>query len=361
MFKIKFSFFIIVMVILFTSCQKESSNLSEFQSVASTDLLLTKPQVNVLLANGINPLQGEKVTKLSTEIFGQQVDGIATSDYFLSYEQIDDMVQDGSGKRSKLYATTNRINLPQYGKRTIRVGGVINGIDGLNNQQLLALSSAVRQYNNLFLKKLRFQFVTITEAEANNGRDNRGPIDIIAFTDSRDNFVRDADGRATFPANGNPGPFFGIDVNTRNFTLKNNTILIMHEMGHTLGMAHADFRTRRTCGNVQPLDPVLGDLLGVQNVTGVCQIPGTDASGDFENSIMRACGFFVFRSASFTSEDRRAFKRLYAQVESPCDQSPQVNVNVNCKNLSQANRDYIIRYYGAETLAYYIQIGVICP
>jgi len=372
--RLKFLFLLAILCFGFLACEKDQSNLSDnsiekdwpkeelIASGLTNDVVLTKQQSNALIKSGISALNNEHIpTSKKVKLFGNVYDGYTMNDLFITKGQLDNMTL-GSSDNSLLSASTNRVSLPNSGKRLIRVGAIGNGIDGLSENLLFAAYSAVLNYQNLNMNKLNFQFVVITEAEANAGGDQNGPIDIIIFVDSQGNFVGNFDGMATFPNNGNPGPFFGLSTNTANYSLKNNTILIMHEMGHTLGMAHADFLTRRSCGNTQPLDPELGDLLGVANVNEVCNIAGTDASGDFLNSIMRACGFFVFSSASFTSEDVSSFTKLYSQVEIPCaGDDNEEEGGEDCVVLSQYVINYVINVYGINFLNQLIALGYVCP
>jgi len=354
-------------LMVFYSCEKEQISsvpvpVDTVQAVERGEVvpILKRTQTNALFNAGINPLHGGKIEKTTINLFGKRMTGVLVSDYFFPMKQLDEMAGQDKLGGERLFASTNRVTLPANGKRTIRVGGITNGVDRLPAAVNQAVAAAVSKYNQLNLNKLQFQYVGITEAEANAGADANGPIDIIAFVDSDNSFVGNADGRATFPDAGNTGPFFGLSTNTSNYSLKENTILAMHEIGHTLGMAHADFLTRSTCGNNQPLDPELGDLLGIPAVTEVCNITGTDDSGDFSNSIMRACGFFVFSSANFTSEDVNAFKKLYSQVDIPCaDDGP--GQNPNCVTLPSFVVNYIINTNGINFYNQLIALGIVCP
>lgn len=352
-----FAICILSSAIFMSSCAKETIETQK-DYIQEVDVVLNKAQSGVLFDLGINPLDGN-LKKINTTIFGNEIEGFITEDYFVHISQLRKLVKQKSNG-DKLFASTNRIDLPEDGKRTIRVGAIIDGTDALNFAQIISAANAVSQYNALNLKKLRFEFTQITLDQAIAGQDDRGIIDIVIFVDSSDQFVGNADGRAVFPDGGNPGFAVGLDVNTANYSFKNNTILIMHELGHTLGMAHADFLTRSTCGNTEPLDPVLGDLLGIPQVTEVCNIAGTDNSGDFDDSIMRACGFFVFPVATFRAEDRAAFKKLYAQVEIPCAQDNDGDVDEDCLELDSNTIDFLIQTYGIEFLNQLIAAGILC-
>jgi len=311
---------------IFISCENdyveiEESTIENKNNVSveyhNAKVILNRGQTNALFNNGINPLFGGAPEKVTANIFGKTLEGIFTGDYFFPYEQLDRMSEyQKPGKR--LFASTNRILLPEVGKRIVRVGAVVDGADALSENLLQAVEDAIDKYNALGMIKLKLEYVEVTEEEANNGADEGGTIDIVTFTDSVGDFVGDFDGRSTFPDLGNPGPYLGFSTYTSNYNLKDNTLLALHELGHCLGMAHADFLTRKTCGNTQPLDSELGDLLGVPGVSRVCNIAGTDDSGDLTDAVMTACGFFRYPTANFTAEDARSFTRLYSQVDLPC-------------------------------------------
>jgi len=332
---------------------EQVENISNYEFKG--EVVLTRTQTNALVKNGVNPVGAETLEKTSFKLFGERHEGVNVNDIFISNENLDEMTQN-----NRLFASTNRVDLPNVGKRILRVGGITNGVDQLSTPLVIALITATAKYNALNMNKLAMVYVPITEAQANAGQDAFGPIDIVAFVDSGNNFVGNADGRATFPNAGNPGPFFGLSTNTANFSLKNNTILIMHELGHTIGMAHADFLTRGSCGNTAPLDPELGDLAGVANVTEVCNIAGTDDSGNFGGSIMRACGFFGFPTADFTAEDVDAFTKLYSQIEIPCE-GEEIDEGEFCIELPTSLINQIIASGGEAWLNNLIAAGIICP
>jgi len=341
-------------VLFFVACEQESMN-DQIDTEANTSVILTKKQSKALLANGISPIT-EDLETITLEVFGKTMSGVKIGDYFQTNDQINSMAEaDHSSVESRLFASTNRISLPQFGKRTLRVAGVGTGIDRLPNKSLSALFQAVSRYNQLGMAKLDMSFTVVTEAEANNGADFFGPLDIVVFVNSNRTILSGGNtGIATFPNAGNPGPFVALSADLNDAALNNITSLIQHELGHTIGMVHADFLTRRTCGNQTPLDPVLGDLVGVPNVTEVCNIVGTDNSGDFDNSIMRACGIFAI--PNFTNEDVDAFRKLYSDIEIPCaGNDNNDNNNNNCTPQSEVS--YLPQYF----IQILISIGLVCP
>jgi len=385
--------FLLTSLLFIFSCEKDYVEFPETVIEASSNtfegntgnenhnikVILTRAQTNALLASGINLFNGEVPEKSTINLFGKKLEGVAINDLFFTYDQLDRMVEDNrSGK--KLFASTNRITLPVAGKRTLRVGGVTDGPNALVSIQRQATINAVGKYNALGMNKLDLNFVDVTNAEAMAATDENGPIDIVVYQDVTIGFVGNFDGKATFPDQGNPGTSLGLNTNTAGYTLKNNTLLLMHELGHTLGMVHADFRTRTTCGNTDPLDPVLGDLLGIPEITGVCHLTGTDGSGNLDNAVMTACGFFRYATADFTTEDANSFRALYAQVDLVCEDGqqnpnnpdypdypnnpygeiPQVNNNV-CVPLPAPVVDLIVQILGQDFYNLLMSIGIVCP
>lgn len=356
-----------LITILFFACDTENESAiepidnSEVFDASNLKVLLTRGETNALIANGVNPFVEENVERKEVSIFGKIINGVSMGDYFFQEDNLTNMVKayNKSDNLTARFASTNRIALPEVGKRTLRVGSVSDGIDAIPTNLTEPILSAIGQYNLLNMAKLNMQHVQITEAEANAGADENGPIDIILFLDSRGFFVGNFDGRAFFPDNGNPGFAIGFSASTNNFSVKNNTLLVLHEMGHTLGMAHSDFLTRATCGNTQALDPVLGDLLGISEVTGVCNIAGTDGSGNEFVSVMRSCGFFIWPVGTFTSKDKDAFRVLYSQVELPCETEDSEPLPNNCIT-NQAALDYIANNSSQEEIGKLFQFGFLC-
>jgi len=177
--------------------------------------------------------------------------------------------------------------------------------------------------------------------------------------DSRGSFVGNFDGMASFPFDGNSGSFIGFAAVTSDYSLKDNTILVMHELGHTLGMAHSDFLTRRTCPGTPVLDPIIGDLLGLPNATEVCNIARKDPSGNHTISVMQACGFFRWPTVDFTKKDKDAFRILYSQVELPCATADTELLSDTCIT-NQDTIDYIFDHATNDQIGRFFQLGILC-
>lgn len=276
------------LIILLSSCEKDDAvidNDSANFDATITDIELTKEELSALEHNGII-LDRPTVQKYNGIAGGAEANGLLIDDNFVSHEQLEEWIAK-SNSRLSIMRNNNRVSIPNSGKRTIRIGLVNRTFERLNNRQRNAAITAIQRYQALNIKRLRF---VIQMGDQNNP-------DMVIFNNSA--FAGPFDGRADFPSNGNPGFRIGLHSRTRNFNQNNITVLIQHEMGHTLGLVHADFRTRRSCGgNGTDVNP---------NQTEV--IPGTNGSGNFTNSIMRACGFFQF--GNFRADDRRSLRRAY--------------------------------------------------
>ncbi|MFS4493487.1 M57 family metalloprotease [Maribacter sp. 2308TA10-17] len=314
-------------IMLITSCtQDEVSQELENEAVSLED-----SKLQTLAYLGIETEENTIISRPPSEL--EPSGGYLVGDYFISNDEMDiyanelkELISLSKSQSSKgiqastqkAFASTARIKLPRNGKRTIKIGFNNLGPSSLNNTILRGLQQAAQRYNALNLNKIEFQVIPLEERDGFR-RLRIGKIDTFVINDVDFSIVPRgsfADAFARFPVNGNPGRIIGFNPNAAAFTQKEAMLLLMHEMGHTIGMAHSDFRTRRSCtGNTVPFRNPLGDLAGVRFVDGVRHIPGTDDTGNFTNSIMRSCGFFAFNG--FTGEDKRAFRRLYKGVRFP--------------------------------------------
>lgn len=215
-------------------------------------------------------------------------------DILLSKAQLQQM--SGTGTPHELiianeehYRTTNIVNTPASGARTITVslgsGFPSYYSDGLN--------SAIARYNSYGLK-INFQRVSsggeIHISGANLGTSGGGCILGQA---------------AGFPSGGgNPSPGFTLSTSSCATSYINNARkadeVIAHEMGHCIGFRHTDYMNRSSCGqNVNE---------GTAGV-GAIHIPGTPTtvSGNYK-SWMMAC---VDGSPNFSSTDGVALQYVY--------------------------------------------------
>ncbi len=358
-----------LLFVLFFACDTENepeietTDTSKELDALNIEPLLTRKETSTLVAQGINPVTENSIERKEVALFGKSIRGLAIGDYFIPKTDLTEMTEayfSKSNGETERYASTNRIRLPKFGRRNIRVGVITNGSDAIPKKLRRSVRQAVFNYNSLNMHKLRMTYVQISEAEANRGRDEGGKIDIVIFLDPTGNFVGNGfDGRAFFPSNGNPGRAVGLGNTTKNYSKKNNTLLIMHELGHTLGMAHSDFLTRATCDNTEPLNPRLGDLAGIPEVNGVCNIAGTDPSGNQFILVMRSCGFFIWPLEDFTTKDKDAFRVLYSQVKLPCATKNTPLLPEYCIT-DQNTIDYIFDTFEDREIARLFQTGVLC-
>lgn len=112
-----------------------------------------------------------------------------------------------------------------------------------------------------------------------------------------------ADALADFPVDGRPGA--RILVNPHKLVGANPLVLrhmVMHELGHALGLRHTDYATRSSCeeGEQGPED---------EDSDGAIQIDGTPGSEGDARSVMNAC-IPPATSGEWTCYDRRAIKAL---------------------------------------------------
>lgn len=184
---------------------------------------------------------------------------LVEGDILISAEQLAEMDLHG-GVESEQYHTYNLVNSP----RTINVIGYTGGSEGLSTKMQTALQQAVENYNDLNLG-LTFTLTFGT---------NYNPYDIVVYSPSGG-----AGGQAGFPSGGNPYKWVQIYSGLDNYSTTVNRHVIMHEIGHCLGMRHTDWFSRESCGQ--------NSNEGEAGV-GAVHIPGTPEGYD-ANSVMLAC------------------------------------------------------------------------
>ncbi|MDC8005201.1 M57 family metalloprotease [Aureisphaera galaxeae] len=293
------------LLVSFYACEKEGGaedievQESANSTVNSNEVELTHDQIFKLAANSIVP-SSKIVQEVEGNFFGRDLSGILIDDQFVSYRQLKEWDSHSEEDHdSRLRITKSRVSFPSFGKRTLVYGLPYNGTDALSWKQINAAITAIQRYDALNTAKLNFQFFIGSGSQIMNGLNN-GTLDAVIFNDDDNNFVGGADGRALFPSNGNPGFLIGLNDITDTYSQQNITVLIQHEMGHTIGLAHGDYLTRVSCNDgLSDIDPNIIEI-----------IPGTGGNnGNFTNTVMRACGFFAFNDFRF--EDRRSIQNAY--------------------------------------------------
>ena len=291
--KKSFLLFASLLFIGLQSCEKEDLDTEVTQAALEStytvmDVELSKDQLAALQRNAVIP-ETNTVTQVKGNEGGVEFDGIYVHDLYIPYEQLNSWIE-SDVDNSRLWITQDRVTFPAQGRRNLTIGLLTESVTGisLNGTQRNAAITAIQRYNALNMNKIRYTSII------------QGDIfDVLAA----DTYIRvgstsnNADGTASFPFSGNPGRIITLNSRTATFDQNVLTLLVQHEMGHTLGLRHSDFTTRRSCGQ------------SGESSSGAEVIPGTDASGNITNSIMRACGFGIF--GNFQSEDINSLRTAY--------------------------------------------------
>lgn len=284
------------LTLLFSSCEKDDLSIeNEELNVTRTvkSVTLTKDKVLILNKLGIR-VEGDSVQEVTTIIDGNKEVYITVEDLMFSYDDLAFWTKELNQQDGlKLRITRSRVDFPSNGKRTIKIGIVTSQFFEVSNKTKNAAITAIQRYQALNTNKLNFTYVTGSFADIVND----SSIDVrIMFDDFLDVF-----GRASYPSNGNPGRDLKIGPLAENALNQSQmTVLIQHEIGHTLGLIHGDFNTNRSCGGSAP-----------QSLPGsIVFIPGTNSSGNLINTIMRSCDPWIY--SNFRFEDRRSIRNAYS-------------------------------------------------
>ena len=236
---------------------------------------LSKNHKDFLEVNHINSKEAY-ITFMETDN-GQKEKVFISDDIVINYSEYKKWMDDlKSGIINKQYKSRYTVQ-PLYRRFTVVAG------PSLNRRTRVALQEAVRAINDLGTT-LRIS---------------------IKYSGSGDVMVSLRDiaeaGRADLPSSsGRPGSRIWINrtiaTNTA-FGYSNVKHVMLHELCHTLGLVHQDWRNRESCG-------------GGRSDNGFVEwIPGTPQSSS-ENSIMQAC-YGPEAPTVLTSSDKRALNILY--------------------------------------------------
>lgn len=165
-----------------------------------------------------------------------------------------------------------------------------------NDNQRRILEGVINTLNSL---NLRLRFVTRPQTTFTDP----GFFDVNSITiTASDRSNVNIQGSAPLPLNGGIRPRANINVPSN---VDNNALrgIMMHEILHTLGLVHSDFRTGNSCpqGSAGRADQ---ENFGSPS----WHIPGTAFDGNFMNSIMTTCYIGNF---NLSGEDVAALRGLY--------------------------------------------------
>ncbi|MGS2739543.1 M57 family metalloprotease [Sinomicrobium sp. M5D2P17] len=250
------SFFIPAIVgigLLLTACENDpkEENLEAQQEVS--DEVLDKLASLELNTNDVS------LTDIILPDGSVETNYLIEGDILMSKEHLSEMELHG-GVVSEQYHTWNLVSSP----KTINVIGYTGSSQGLSSAMQTALQQAVSSYNSLNLG-LTFTLTFGT---------NYNPYDIVVYSPSGG-----AGGQAGFPSGGNPYKWVQIFSGLNSYPTQVIKHVIMHEIGHCVGMRHTDWFSRQSCGQ--------NSNEGEAGV-GAVHIPGTPTGYD-SSSVMLSC------------------------------------------------------------------------
>ncbi len=249
------------------SCQKEETEDSLLQAE-----ILTDDHKQFLAQSSVNP---ENSTITTIDVEGKAVKYFKSNDLLLEYSEFENWL-DQKDAPSQAKQFTGRYTIsPLYRRFTVLAGS------NLTRRARIALQDAVKAVNDI-------------GTSVQIGIKYSGTADCVVTFYTPGPFEN---GQAPLPnSSGRPGSFINISTRLDSDFVKMKQVLI-HELGHVIGLMHQDWKTLQSCG-------------GGSNSGFVQWIPGTPTS-DREPSVMQACANGRGATKIFSASDKRAINIIY--------------------------------------------------
>ncbi len=264
-----------------TSCQKD-----EISNETQPDALeVSKSHLNALVDAGVYTGGAEYVSFKGLP-GDPEIQGVQSGDIFIPISELESgaqklgVTEDGINKQ---YRTNNLVT---GSNRSFRVVGYTGSCCALTSKMRTALQWAVNNYNRL---NTSLNLSLVFQSDFNNR-------DMVVYNNGQGG----GGGSAGFPSGGQAFKRVQINAGTDSFSTNVVEHVMTHEIGHSVGFRHQDWRSRQSCGQ--------NSNEGTAGV-GAILINGTPSS-DRADSIMLAC-FGSGEDGEFTSTDITALNVLY--------------------------------------------------